>query len=73
MLEIIDIKIALKNADQKPWMLNESVKRSVIKSIAVLTTKSDKPKVKNARGIVKTFNNVPKVAFTKAKTKAIIK
>jgi len=73
MLEIIEIKIALKNADQNPWILNESVSRSVIRSIAVFTTRRDKPRVKNASGIVKTFNKVPKVAFTKASTKAIIK
>lgn len=73
MLEIIEIKIAPKNADQNPLILKESVRRSVIRSMAVFTTNSDKPRVRKAKGKVSTFKIVPKVALINAKTTPIIK
>ena len=73
MLEIIEIKIAPKKADQKPVIDIFSLTRSVINNIAVFTTKREKPKDKNAKGKVRILSKVPKVAFIKAKTRAITK
>ncbi len=73
MLEIIEIKIAPKKADQKPVIVIFSLIRSVISSIAVFTTSNEKPKDKNAKGKVRIFSRVPKVALIKAKTMAITK
>ncbi len=73
MLEIIEIKIAPKKADQKPVIVIFSLIRSVISSIAVFTTNREKPKDKNAKGKVRIFSKVPKVALITAKTRAIIK
>ena len=73
MLEIIEIKIAPKKADQKPVIVIFSLIRSVISSIAVLTTKRENPKDKNAKGKVRIFSKVPNVALIKAKTRAITK
>lgn len=73
MLEIIEIRIAPKKADQKPVIVSDSLNRSVIKSIAVLTTKSEIPKDKKARGNVRILRNVPKVALINARISAITK
>lgn len=73
MLEIIEIKIAPKKADQKPVIVIFSLIRSVISSIAVFTTNREKPKDKNAKGKVRILSKVPNVALIKAKTRAIIK
>lgn len=73
MLEIMEIKIAPKKADQKPVIAMDSVNRSVIKSIAVLTTNSEIPKDKKARGSVRIFSNVPKVALINARIRAMTK
>ena len=73
MLEIIEIKIAPKKADQKPVIDIFSLIRSVISSIAVFTTSNEKPKDKKARGKVRTFNKVPNVALINASTKAMTK
>ena len=73
MLEIIEIKIAPKKADQKPVIVMFSLTRSVMSNIAVFTTKSEKPKDKNANGKVRIFSRVPNVALIKAKTRAITK
>lgn len=73
MLEIIEIKIAPKNADQKPVIVIFSLTRSVISNIAVFTTNNEKPKDKNAKGKVRIFSRVPNVALIKAKTKAMTK
>ena len=73
MLEIIEIKIAPKKADQKPVIVIFSLIRSVISSITVFTTNREKPKDKNAKGKVSIFSKVPKVALIKAKTRAITK
>jgi carbonic anhydrase len=69
----MEIKIAPKNADQKPVIFMDSVNRSVIKSIAVLTTSNEIPKDKKASGKVRIFSNVPKVALIKARISAITK
>ena len=73
MLEIIEIKIAPKKADQKPVIVIFSLIRSVISSIAVFTTKREMPKDKNAKGKVRIFSKVPNVALIKARTRAITK
>ncbi len=73
MLEMIEIKIAPKKADQNPVIVIFSLIRSVISNIAVFTTSSEKPKDKNANGKVRIFKRVPKVALIKAKTRAITK
>ncbi len=73
MLEIIEIKIAPKKADQNPVIVMFSLIRSVISNIAVFTTSNEKPKDKKAKGKVRIFSRVPKVALIKAKTKAITK
>jgi hypothetical protein len=72
-LEIIEINIAPKKADQKPVIVKDSVNRSVIKSIAVFTTNREIPKDKKASGKVSTFSNVPKVALIKARISAMTK
>ena len=73
ILEIIEIKIAPKKADQNPVIVMFSLTRSVISNIAVFTTKREKPKDKNANGKVRIFSRVPNVALIKAKTRAITK
>ncbi len=73
MLEIIEIKIAPKKADQNPVMVMFSLTRSVISNIAVFTTNSEKPRDKNANGKVRIFSRVPNVALIKAKTRAMTK
>lgn len=73
MLEIIEIKIAPKKADQKPVIVIFSVIRSVTNNIAVFTTSSERPNDKNAKGRVRTFKSVPKVAFINANIRAITK
>ena len=71
MLEIIEIKIAPKKADEKPVIVMFSLIRSVIRSIAVFTTNNEMPKDKNANGKVRIFSRVPNVALIKAKTRAM--
>ena len=73
MLEMIEIKIAPKKADQNPVIVIFSLIRSVISSIAVFTTSNEKPKDKKAKGKVMIFSSVPNVALIKAKTRAITK
>jgi len=73
MLEIIEIKIAPKKADQKPVIVRDSLNRSVINNIAVFTTSREIPKDKKASGKVRIFNSVPKVALIKARISAITK
>lgn len=73
MLEIIEIKIAPKKADQNPVIVMFALIRSVIRSIAVFTTNNEKPKDKKAKGKVRIFSRVPNVALTKASTMAITK
>lgn len=73
MLEMMEIKIAPKKADQNPEIFIFSLIRSVIKSMVVFTTNREKPRDKNASGKVKTLIKVPKVALIKASTRAITK
>lgn len=73
MLEMMEIKIAPKKADQNPEIFIFSLIRSVIKSMVVFTTNREKPRDKNASGKVKTLSKVPKVALIKASTRAITK
>ena len=73
MLEIMEINMAPKKADQNPEIVILVLKRSVMSSIAVFTTNKENPKERKASGKVSIFKTVPKVALIKAKTRATIK